>query len=509
MLVFKIAWRNVLRHKGKTIVVGVILAFGMVIMTLGNAMTQSTQRGLEENIINRFSGEAMAVSDVFRGRDVFMAPHNVKLIRNYPDVKALLSKMDIVEEFFPMARGQVMILNETGISGNAFFYGVQFEEYQKFSNNNVVAFEGELLTNRSRGVLISDETRKKIFDRQKFWLIPQGAELNVEHLTPEAKKLYDAGRLLVKQEIVMVGQSEDSLETDLRAPVRGIFQFRELNKFWASYINFMDLESYRQAFGHLAAGDRSAELSGEQKTMLATDNGDDIFADTELTTSVPTMTEAIRPDVARAEASDTITADVDLDEGVFSMVLIKFKESVTPEEGLTQAQKAMNDAQLGIRVMSWREALGELADIVTILQGMLFLFVMFIFFVAIIIIMNTLSMAALERTSEIGMIRAIGAQKGFISRMFLMETAQIAIVFGGAGIALGLLGIGALSAMHISVANSAYISVIAGGNTLHASVSVVGILLGIAQLVIVTLLASLYPMRVASKITPLEAISRD
>ncbi len=509
MFIWKIAWRNVLRHKGKTIVVGIILAFGMLIMTIGNAVMEGAKDGLNENVIQRFSGEAVAVSDIYKGRDVFMAPHSVKLIRNYIEVKGVLKNLNIVEQFFPMARGQVTILNDAGITGHAYFLGVQFEEYQKFSNNNVVALEGELLTNRARGVLISDETRKKIFDRQKFWLVPEGTALNVEHLTPEAKKMHDAGRLIVKHELVIVGQSDDSLETDICAPVRGIFQFQQLNKFWASYINFMDLESYRQTFGHLTAGDRSAELSEEQKATLAIDDADAIFADSDMTTVVPTHAETITPDVKRQEEQKTIAAEIDLEDGIFSMVMMKFKPGITPEQGLTQVREAMNAANLGIRVMSWQEALGELADIATIMQGLLFLFVMFIFFVAIVIIMNTLSMAALERTSEIGMMRAIGAQKGFISRMFLMETAQIALVFGLAGIVVGLVCVGALAVFDISVANSAYISVMAGGNTLHASVSAVGIILGVAQLIIVTLLASLYPMRVATKITPLEAISRD
>ena len=53
---------------------------------------------------------------------------------------------------------------------------------------------------------------------------------------------------------------------------------------------------------------------------------------------------------------------------------------------------------------------------------------------AIIIIVNTLSMAAIERTSEIGMMRAVGARKGFIRLMFLGETAALSAIFGGAGI---------------------------------------------------------------------------
>ncbi len=50
--------------------------------------------------------------------------------------------------------------------------------------------------------------------------------------------------------------------------------------------------------------------------------------------------------------------------------------------------------------------------------------------VAIIIIMNTLVISVIERTGEIGTMRALGAQKPFVWLMFLVETLTVTIVFG-------------------------------------------------------------------------------
>jgi len=471
---------------------------------------EGAKRGLLDNIINRYAGEAMVISEEYTRKDVFFAGHDVKLIRDYLPVRDILIQQEIIVDALPVARGQVTILNEEGVSASAFFLGVKFDDYQEFSQQNVMALEGELLTNQTRGVLISDETRKKIFDRQKFWIVPEGATVDEANLTPEARRLYEVGRLKVRTELVLVGQSHGALETDIRAPVKGIFRFRQLNKWWAQYINFMDLESYRQTFGHLTAGDRSDELSAEQKAMLAADDADALFADTDFTMEVPTTDGLLSAEMLQQQTDRaTIALDVNLEDGAFSMVLLKLKPGSKVKEACAQLNQALSAAQLAVVARPWQVTLGEIADVMVIMQGLLFLFVMFIFFVAVIIIMNTLSMAALERSAEIGMMRAIGAKKGFINRMFLTETFQIAFVSGGVGIIIGVLLAWIVGTLGISVASSEYLSMLVGGDTIHPIVTGVGIGLGIVQLLIVTVIATLYPMRVAGTITPLQAIARD
>jgi ABC-type antimicrobial peptide transport system permease subunit len=133
---------------------------------------------------------------------------------------------------------------------------------------------------------------------------------------------------------------------------------------------------------------------------------------------------------------------------------------------------------------------------------------MMLFVVAIIIIVNTLSMAALERTTEIGMMRAVGARKGFISKMFLAETGALSTVFGGAGIVAGAITVKILAALQLTSDND-MVQLFFGGDTFHPLLTGGDFILAIVQLTLVTLIAVVYPVRVARSITPLDAISRD
>ena len=142
MLIWKIAWRNVLRHKGKSLVVGVILFLGMLIMTVGNAVIEGTSQGLLDNIVNQFSGDITVVSVEQKRDDLFFPPHPVKSIKNYLEVKAILEQQDVVEDFMPIARGQIVILNENGVATNSLVFGVKFNEYRRFFNECIDLIEG-------------------------------------------------------------------------------------------------------------------------------------------------------------------------------------------------------------------------------------------------------------------------------------------------------------------------------------------------------------------------------
>ncbi|HEY1406818.1 MAG TPA: FtsX-like permease family protein, partial [Spirochaetota bacterium] len=163
---------------------------------------------------------------------------------------------------------------------------------------------------------------------------------------------------------------------------------------------------------------------------------------------------------------------------------------------------------LGVHAVTWKKATGFIGNMAVIIKGALFLFVTFLFIVAIIIIVNTLSMAAIERTTEIGMMRAIGAQKDFVSKMFLGETAILSVVFGGIGIIVGTLIVDIIPLFHITSTND-LVQLLYGGDTFMPSLSVGNIIFVLFELAMVTFITILYPVKVARSITPLDAISRD
>jgi putative ABC transport system permease protein len=53
-------------------------------------------------------------------------------------------------------------------------------------------------------------------------------------------------------------------------------------------------------------------------------------------------------------------------------------------------------------------------------------------------ILTMMWIAVGERTSEIGLLRSLGATRGQVRRLFLLEAAAIALAGGAAGIAAGL-----------------------------------------------------------------------
>ena len=77
--------------------------------------------------------------------------------------------------------------------------------------------------------------------------------------------------------------------------------------------------------------------------------------------------------------------------------------------------------------------------IINILNGILVLIALISLVVAAVNIMNTMYTAVLERTKEIGVMKAIGAQNNEILSIFVFESGFLGFLGGVAGVILGFL----------------------------------------------------------------------
>lgn len=506
-LIIKIAWRNIFRHKGKSLIIGAILFIGALIMTVGNSVISGMDVGLRENIINCFTGDAVIISDKQQSDNVFleMMGKAVEPIFNEMDIKKVLEKQNYISRFLPVGKNMALVLNEDGgTMGNAYLLGVDFEKYRKVFPGNVKPIEGRLPNPAEKGALVPTGARKQAFDYMNIWFYPENETLHVANLTPEA--LANKGNLSLKNSLVLMGFNDDNSTSDIRLGIKGIIKYKALNQIWGNFV-IVDIESFRQCMGYFSASEKTAELPPEQKSLFSMDNAnlDDMFNDNSFI--VKDAKKTILPKKIQRSTSSAVQS-VDVDLGAYNMVLVFFKPGTLLDQGIKNLNVTLKDANLGARAVSWKKAIGPIGNMATLIKAALFVFVMFLFFVAIIIIVNTLSMAALERTSEIGMMRAVGARKGFISNMFVGETSILSIVFGGAGILTGALAVKLLTLSHITSDND-MIQLLFGGDTFRPFLSGVDTVLVIIQLATVTGLAVLYPMKVARSITPLDAISRD
>jgi ABC-type antimicrobial peptide transport system permease subunit len=121
--------------------------------------------------------------------------------------------------------------------------------------------------------------------------------------------------------------------------------------------------------------------------------------------------------------------------------------------------------------------------------------------VAAVGVVNTMIMSILERTREIGVMRAVGARRGTVSLLFTIEAALLGFWGGVFGLAIGY---GA-----VLVANPIINRQLSGNNISSSNIITLPIWLIIGVIALTTvigILAGLYPARRAAHLDPVEAL---
>ncbi len=141
-----------------------------------------------------------------------------------------------------------------------------------------------------------------------------------------------------------------------------------------------------------------------------------------------------------------------------------------------------------------------MSSVTGIISGISYLLIAFVgisLVVSSIMIGIITYISVLERTREIGILRAIGASKHDVSTVFNAETLLV-------GLCAGVIGIGVSVLLTIPI--NLIIHSVTSLDTLHAHVPVIGGVILIAISMILTLIAGVIPSRVASKKDPVEAL---
>jgi ABC-type lipoprotein release transport system permease subunit len=507
-LIIKIALRNIMRHRGKSLIIGVILFLGALLMTLGNGIISGMNRGLEDNIINGFMGDIVIISNKEKSDNMLfkMYGESISALPEYKGIKDVLKGEKYVDSFLPVGKNVVMVINEDeGDPGYIFLLGVDFKEYKKMFPNNIHATEGRLMNDDEQGIMISEHTRNEVYTNMNIWMIPENCTLDEKNLSDEAKPYKK--ELSLKNSAVFMGLKDDSSSSDIRLGIKGIIRYGALNTFWGHF-SIVDIESYRNCMGYFSAADVAVNIPEKNQKILGSDDsnldamfGKDSFIVTD-TGSSDVSSVSFKKKVL------TTKTGIDLETGTYNCIFVKLKDSGTLDQSVDALNSQFKKSGIDVRAVTWKKASGFIGNMATIIKGALFIFVMMLFFVAVIIIVNTLTMAAIERTTEIGMMRAIGARKSFIGGMFLGETAILSCLFGGLGFILGVIAVYIIPHFHITTAND-LLQLMYGGDTLRPYLSLWDMFLVILQLAMVTFVTVLYPIKVANSITPLDAIARE
>jgi putative ABC transport system permease protein len=194
-----------------------------------------------------------------------------------------------------------------------------------------------------------------------------------------------------------------------------------------------------------------------------------------------------------------------VDSGAWHFLLLKLQRPGAAARVTEDLEQVIDDADLNAQVLGWVGAAAPLSQLSDGFKIVFNVVIIVIAVVAVIIIMNTLVISVTERISEIGTMRAIGARKGFVRRMIGAETVTLAFVFGGAGVLLGLVLLFILGATGIPASNL-FLRILFGGEVLRPVISLGSVAFSLLMVAAIGVLSSLYPLAVALRISPRQAM---
>jgi len=183
-------------------------------------------------------------------------------------------------------------------------------------------------------------------------------------------------------------------------------------------------------------------------------------------------------------------------DGKYIQLATVIKEGISPEDGKKDIEK-----HTGLKAMTARELQQMLSQVTNILQIIVIGFGVLALIVSVFGIVNTMYVSVVERTSQIGLMKALGMRGKHVARMFRYEAAWVGFIGGIVGVGLSWI-VGTLMNPIISekIGFKPEDGIYLLQYDLLQAITLVVIL------VIIAIVSSLLPARKAAKLDPIEAL---
>jgi ABC-type lipoprotein release transport system permease subunit len=485
MLFIKLALRNLERNARRTRTIGLIIAGILCLMTVGNAILDGTEKGVRRAFIESFTGD-LSVSSA-TGAEFSLFGDDSPVVGGFSSIPTMPQGAQVAKDLAArpqVAHAAAIVCGQAALEVGSYrqpvnAFGVDGPDYFNTFGALSIA-KGLPIDGRKPGIMITEARAAAI-----------------AQATGKAPELGDPMQL--------TEVSSEGFQIR-RAPLVGIIRYKVANETLDSLV-LVDATTLRSLLG-MSLGIEKGKTPGVADAAINASSLDELFSDAKDQVAKPQA--GIQLSQVEGRLKKELAADdpLRMESSAVNFVLVALRPGVDPRETAKSLEKEYAEAGSRLRVLDWRHTAGFSALYVYWVRIIFNVGFFIALFGGMLIIINALVISVIERTGEIGTMRALGASRGFVRKLFLTETMILMLAYGLAGIAIGGAASYALGRGGLRISND-FLATLFGSHTLEPALTAWGALYHIAIAAFIGAVGWIYPVHLALRIQPIRAIASE
>ena len=479
-MLLKLALKSVISRKSSLVII-LFITFAVCLFCLANAVFDSTEQGVQTNYVASFTGDF-----IIRPKSKFQqslfgdeTPVTGELtmldtIVPYENIVEALESMPEVYGTTGQISGAAMVERSDGANRSpSYVFGVEGEPYISLMKS-IHIINGSPYEHGQRGVMLCRQMANKLG--------------------------VDVGSTV--QFIV-----SDGPNYKIRAAnVTAVFDYEIYNEIFGRFV-IADPITVRSLLGITEVfSSESYDLSEEATNLFAENNDfedfDDLFADATDFDEALIQEESLESEPIEAEVKTEKLSE----STSWNYIIVRLKEGQNTKRTMKKISRLFRKNGWPVQVADWRHAAGSTALYLFWMRKIFNIGIIIVLAAGFIIVNNTLVINILDRTREIGTLRAIGAKKRFISLQCMIENLILTITSGILGVIAGNIGTHFINKAHIVLHNSFLVQLF-GADAISVHVTGGNVFKLFLLVLALALLGWIYPVTTALKVSPVDAIS--
>jgi len=484
-MILKLAYKNVISRRSSFVII-LFVSFAVCLFCTANALFDSTEQGVQENYISSFTGDLMIRPKSNSQLSLFgdETPVTGELTRintviPYDDIVQTLSLQKQVDSFF----SQVSCMAAMEYGSNRFatyVFGVNGDEYLN-AMTSIKLLQGSAYTAGQKGVMLCSKAAQKL-----------GVQLG---------------------DIVQFIVTDGPYVRIRAAPLTAIFEYNIHNDIFDRFA-IADADTVRSLLDIAeTTSEQIIEIDEDNTTLLDQDidfDFDSLFEDVSDSEVLETQdsydfTEGFDETQLLPEVQDSDTPAVYVPSSTWNFIVVRLKDAADAKKTIKKLNRIFHKKGWPVQATDWRHAAGSTALYLHWMRIIFNIGISIVLFAGFIIVNNTLVINVLDRTQEIGTLRAIGAKKRFISLQCMAETFIMTLTSGVIGVLLGVWVCHLITKANIILHNSFLIQLF-GGEALAIFVTPLNVAKMFALVIGLGIVGWIYPVINAIKVSPVRAM---